>query len=184
VNSDISMAEFQALVEEHQERVRNLCFHFLRNLDDADDIAQEVFIQVYESLGHFREEAQLATWIHRITVNKCLDFLKAKKRKKRFAILTSLFGFSEEEEEVIPDPGENPHEKLEEKERVETLHAAINQLPENQKTALTLNKLEGMSNKEIAAIMDLTLSATDALLHRARKNLEKYLFSYYEKKLL
>ena len=77
--------DFKSLVEIHQEKVRNTCFRFVKNSEDADDVAQEVFIQVYESLDKFRNEAEISTWIFRIAVNKSLDFLRRKKRKKRFA---------------------------------------------------------------------------------------------------
>ena len=76
--------DFQSIVENLQEKVRNTCFRYVNNIEDADDIAQEVFIQVYESMNHFREESQISTWVYRIAVNKSLDFLRSKKTKKTF----------------------------------------------------------------------------------------------------
>jgi len=82
-------ADFRTIVETHQEKVRSTCFRFLNNREDADDAAQEVFVQVYESLSHFRKESELSTWIYRIAVNKSLDLLrksqlmKARKRTWR-----------------------------------------------------------------------------------------------------
>ena len=64
--------DFQSIVENLQEKVRNTCFRYVNNVDDADDIAQEVFVQVYESIDNFREEAQISTWVYRIAVNKSL----------------------------------------------------------------------------------------------------------------
>ena len=66
--------EFESIVRQNQEKVRNICFRYVNNVDDADDIAQEVFIQVFESLSHFREEAQISTWVYRIAVNKSTRF--------------------------------------------------------------------------------------------------------------
>lgn len=176
--------DFQSLVEKLQEKVRNTCFRYVNNIEDADDIAQEVFIQVYESMSRFREEAQMSTWVYRIAVNKSLDFLRSKKRKKRFGQLTSLFQSNGDEEEIIEIPSyDTPEKKLEDKERKEILDLAISKLPENQKTAIILSRYEGFSNKEITKIMDMSLSAVEALMHRAKKNLQKQLQVYFEKNL-
>lgn len=172
---------FESIVKQNQEKVRNICFRYVNNVDDADDIAQEVFIQVFESISHFREEAQISTWIYRIAVNKSLDFIRSKNRKKRFAQLTSLFK-SDEEESIIEIPSfETPDKELDKKERREVVNFALNKLPENQKTVIVLSKYEGFSNSEISKIMDLSLSAVEALMHRAKKNLHKELYNYFEK---
>ena len=179
----VRTTDFKSIVEAHQEKVRNTCFRFVKNPEDADDVAQEVFIQVYESLGHFRKDSELSTWIYRIAVNKSLDFIRKKKRKKRFAQLTSLFGFNEEKEEVVLPATDNPQQDMEAKEDKQVLNSALDQLPENQKTAIMLSKYEGFSNKEIAEIMEVSLSAVEALMHRAKKNLHKLLYDYYENKI-
>ena len=176
--------DFQSIVENLQEKVRNTCFRYVNNVEDADDIAQDVFIQVYESMNHFREESQISTWVYRIAVNKSLDFLRSKKRKKRFGQLTSLFRSTEEGEEIIEIPSYGtPQEELEDKERKEVLDWALSKLPDNQKTAIILSKYEGFNNKEITEIMDLSLSAVEALMHRGKKNLQKELKDYFEKHL-
>lgn len=176
--------DFDNLVITLQEKVRNTCFRYVHNVDDADDIAQEVFIQVYESMTHFREEAQLSTWVYRIAVNKSLDFLRSKNRKKRFSQLTSLFTSNGADEEILEIPSYGtPQQELEDKERKEILDWAISKLPDNQKTAIILSKYQGFSNKEITQIMDLSLSAVEALMHRAKKNLKKKLQDYFEKHL-
>lgn len=176
--------EFRTLVENLQEKVRNTCFRYVNNVEDADDIAQEVFIQVYESMSHFREESQISTWVYRIAVNKSLDFLRSKKRKKRFGRLTSLFRSTEEGEEIIDIPSYGtPEQELEDEERKEILNWALKKLPDNQKTAIILSKYEGFSNKEITEIMDMSLLAVEALMHRAKKNLQKELKNYFEKHL-
>lgn len=175
------MSEFRELVETYQAKVRNICFRYVNNIDDADDIAQEVFIQVFESISHFREEAQISTWVYRIAVNKSLDFIRRKNRKKRFAQLTSIFKAGEEEQ-IIEIPSYNtPDKDLDDKERKEVLDLALGKIPENQKTAIVLSKYEGFSNSEIAKIMNLSLSAVEALIHRAKKNLHKELYNYFEK---
>lgn len=173
--------EFESIVRQNQEKVRNICFRYVNNVDDADDIAQEVFIQVFESLSHFREEAQISTWVYRIAVNKSLDFIRSKNRKKRFALLTSLFKSGEDEGTLEIPSFETPDKELDDKERKEVLDLALTKIPENQKTAMVLSKYEGFSNTEIAKIMDLSISAVEALIHRAKKNLHKELYNYFEK---
>ncbi|GAB4330500.1 MAG: RNA polymerase sigma factor [Calditrichia bacterium] len=171
------------IVETHQEKVRNTCFRFVKNRQDADDLAQEVFMQVYESMHHFREESALSTWIYRIAVNKSLDHLRKKNRKKRLAQIVSIFGFGDSEEEFVPSPGNNPQQNLEEQQRREILQAALDRLPANQKTAIILSKYQGFGNREVAEIMELSISAVEALIHRAKKNLHKMLHEYFEKHL-
>lgn len=176
--------DFQSIVENLQEKVRNTCFRYVNNVEDADDIAQEVFIQVYESMDKFREESQISTWVYRIAVNKSLDFLRSKKRKKRFGQITSLFKSYGEDEEIIEIPSYGtPQKELEDKERKEVLDWALSKLPDNQKTAIILSKYEGFSNKEITDIMDMSLSAVEALMHRGKKGLQKQLKDYFEKHL-
>jgi len=179
------LLSFREIVEAHQEKVRNTCFRYVKNLEDADDLAQEVFVQVYESLTHFREESELSTWIYRIAVNKSLDFLRRSKRKKRFAIITHLFKTNNEgDEEEIPLPADdNPQNDLEESEHKKVIEEALDKLPENQRTAIILSKYEGFKNKEISEIMKISVSAVEALLHRAKKNLHSLLFDYYQKNI-
>jgi RNA polymerase sigma-70 factor (ECF subfamily) len=174
-------AAFRQCVTTYQEKVRNTCFHFVQHAMDAEDIAQEVFVEVFDSIKKFREDAQLSTWIYRIAVNKSLDFIRRKNRKKRFARVISLFG-QDENPINIPAVG-NPQQNMETNERRKLLHWAVSRLPENQQTAITLSKFEELSNREVAEIMGLSLSATEALLHRAKKNLHKKLFHYFEKKI-
>jgi RNA polymerase sigma-70 factor, ECF subfamily len=176
-------SEFRALVELYQEKVRNTCYRYVHNSEDADDLTQEVFIQVHESLPYFREQSEISSWIYRIAVNKALDFIRRQKRKKRFAQVTSLFGSEEAKEGIVPAASSNPHQELEQREQKQILKRAIDSLPENQKTAIILSKYEGFSNKEIASIMSLSVSAVEALLHRAKKSLHSQLYHYFEERV-
>jgi len=172
---------FRELVEKHQDIVVNTCFQFIHNKEDAEDVAQEVFIEVYQSIAGFRKDAKLSTWIYRIAVNKSLDHIRKKKRKKRFAQLVFLDS-SEDDSEVFKVPAlDNPQKELEDSERKKILDYAVNQLPKNQKIAITLSKYEKLSNKEIATILDTSVSAVEALIHRAKTNLHKKLNRYFEK---
>jgi RNA polymerase sigma-70 factor (ECF subfamily) len=171
---------FKIIVEKWQDMVFNTCMGLVQDANDAEDVAQEVFIQVYESVEQFKGESKFSTWLYRIAVTKSLDHLRKKKRKKRFAFLQSLFGVNEEE--VIQDPEfHHPGVKLENKEQAAVLFNAISKLPDNQKAAFTLHKLEGLSYQEVAEALSTTVSSVESLMHRARGNLRKILTNYYQK---
>jgi len=171
---------FSRLVEDWQDMVYNTALGIVQDPDDADDITQDVFVQVYQSISSFKGESKLSTWIYRITLSKALDHEKKKKRKKRFAFVQSLFG--REDEPIHPVEFNHPGVQLEKKESADALFKALQQLPDNQRIAFTLHKLEGQSYQEIAAIMDNTLYAVESLMGRAKSNLRKILGKYYQDK--
>ena len=160
--------------------VLNTCYRFVLNREDAEDIAQEVFLEAYRSLDSFRQESKFSTWLYRIAVTKSLDHLRKKKRKKRFSSLKRVMGFNDPAEElVLPSSIETPAEVLSGSERTEILQNALDSLPDNQKTAFLLSKYDGYSNQEIADVMQTTVSAVESLVHRAKKNLQKKLEKHY-----
>ena len=171
---------FKRLVEDYKEKLINICYGFVNNKEDAEDITQDVFIEVYKSVAHFRGDAKLSTWLYRISVNKSLDFIRKKKRKKRFAKLQNFLG-SERIIDTIPDRDKsNPYTIIENQERIKILYEAIETLTVNQKIVFTLGKSEGLKNKEIAEIIGTSLSSVESLMHRAKGNLRKKLYNYYE----
>ncbi|GDX42066.1 RNA polymerase sigma factor [Bacteroidota bacterium] len=166
---------FRILVEQYQDLVYNTALGIVQNESDAEDVAQEVFIQVYRSIGSFKSEAKLSTWIYRITTTRALDLLRARKSKKRFGLLKRLWETAEESPMENIQDFNHPGVSLERKEEAAQLMTAIAQLPENQKVAFVLHKLEGLSYLEIAEVMGNTLPAVESLMHRARLNLRKIL---------
>ena len=175
---------FEALVLEYQDRVVGTCCRFVHNPQDAEDVAQEVFVEIYRSIGQFRGQSQLSTWIYRIAVTKSLDFVRRMNRKKRLGQVKRLLGFEDQTHEAVfeaPDSSE-PCEQLETQERRELLYRAIETLPESQRVAVLLHKMEQLSIAEVARIMGTTGSAVESLLHRARKRLAKVLKHYYDEK--
>ena len=169
-------------MDTHQRLVYNTSLGILQNTADAEDLSQEVFVQVFHSIKDFKGDCKLSTWLYRITVTKSLDFLRAKKRKKRFAFIQSLFGDESNEPLVEQITFVHPGVQLENKERAGILFKAIDKLPENQKTAFTLNKVEGLSYHEIAEVMQTSVSSVESLLFRAKGNLQKHLGEYYKNK--
>jgi RNA polymerase sigma-70 factor (ECF subfamily) len=177
------MQAFKELVDVYQERIINVCYAFTHNRQDAEDVAQEVFIEIFQSINNFRGEAKLSTWINRIAINRSLDLLRKKKRKKRAVQLRSLFVLAGTSEEPASPENNLPDFEVEQKERARILYSAVKSLPENQSIAITLSEYRGYTNTEIAEIMGITLSAVISLLHRARKNLHLRLYRYYKKNI-
>lgn len=175
----------QFLVSKYHKQVIRTAFHLLQNMDDAEDLAQDVCVEIIESIGSFKGTSSLSTWIYRLTVNKSLNFIKKNKRRLLVKQFESYFHKGEEHKGTrVAEPSE--HDKtFENKERRQLLEKAINSLPENQKTAFILNKYEDLSYKEITEIMSLSLSSVESLLQRAKQNLQKKLivqFSEYTNK--
>ncbi len=165
---------FRSIYDQHCDMVYNLCLNYLQNSDDAQEVTQDVFVSIYKKLDNFRQQSSLKTWIYRIAINKCLDFLKAQKRQKRFGFHISIF---RNENEVLPlhSAFKHPGIVLEQREDLERLLRNINTLPSNQKTALLLKAIDGLPQKEIAEIMGTSLKAVESLLSRAKANLKKIL---------
>lgn len=170
---------FKIIVETWQDMVYNTSLGVVQSAEDAEDVAQEVFIQVYESVHQFKGDSKFSTWLYRIAVTKSLDHIRKKKRKKRFAFLQSIFGANEEEVVHTPD-FHHPGVELENKEKAAVLLRAIEKLPDNQKVAFTLHKMEGLSYQEVAEVMESTVSSVESLMHRAKGNLKKLLTEYYQ----
>lgn len=167
---------FKELVENWQNRVFNTVLGIVQDIQEAEDIAQEVFIQVYQSVKDFRGEAKLSTWLYRIAVTKAFDAERKKKTKKRIANLQTWIGLGEKVEAVH---FYHPGIQLDNKERASILFLAMQKLPENQRIAFTLIKIERLRYEEVANIMSLTVKAVEALMHRAKDNLRKRLQHYY-----
>jgi RNA polymerase sigma factor (sigma-70 family) len=168
---------FKKLVDTWQNMVFNTVLGIVQDMDETEDITQEVFIQVYQSVSGFRGESKLSTWLYRIAVTKALDAERKKKAKKRMGTLRSLMGWGDKEEPVAPF--HHPGVQMEKKETAALLFAAMQRLPENQRIAFTLIKTEGLAYEEVATIMQITQKAVEALMHRAKENLRKQLRNYY-----
>lgn len=172
---------FKQLVTNYRDKVYNTILGFVQQPQDAEDVAQDVFIKVYESIGQFKHESALGTWVYRIAVTQSLDFIRRKKRKKRGGTILGFFGFGERED-MHPAEFEHPGVKAENREKASVLFKAINTLPENQRSAFLLQKLEGLSQNEIAEVLKTSNSAVESLLSRAKANLKKQLTAYYYEK--
>ncbi len=178
-----NQSRFEKLYHEFQKLVYNVALNYLQNTEDAEEVTQDVFVKVYNSLGNFNQKSSYKTWIYRITINQCLDFLKQKNSQKRFFIFGKK---SQNEQEYLnTSTFEHPGILMEQQEDAKILFEIINTLTENQRTAFLLSKLDGVSNTEIAEIMQLSISSVESLIFRAKNNLKEKLadkFSNYRKK--
>ena len=170
---------FRTIVEQWKDMVYNTILGIVQNETEAEDLAQDVFIKVFEKISTFKGDSKFSTWLYRIATTTALDHLRSKKRKKRFGFLKSLGGDGDEKDS-IPD-FHNPGVSLDNKERAAVLFKAIDSLPENQKTAYTLHKLEGLSYRDVSEVLNTTVSAVESLMSRANQNLRKQLVEYYNK---
>ena len=147
----------------------------VHSTEDAEDLAQEVFIEVYLKFSQFREESTLKTWIYRIAVNKCLEYLRKKNAQKRKGAHLDLV-----DNLISPVGFDHPGVRMENRELARILFSAIAKLPENQRIAFTLHKVERLSHEEISAILEKSIASVESLIHRAKQNLKVSLKSYYE----
>lgn len=162
-----SPADFEQLIKKYQANVFRTVMGLLHNKEDAEEITQDVFLKVYDSLPSFNQKAALSTWIYRITINTSLNYLKRKKKIRLFFNLSALLGLAskEKQSETI----------ITEKEEKEAIRKAIQELPEKQKLAFVLTKYEELSQRQVADILEISEGAVEQLVIRARNNLRKKL---------
>jgi len=160
--------ELAEIYQEHKSMVYNLSLQYVWSAEDAEEITQDVFLKVFESLGKFRSESHLRTWIYRITINTSLDFLKAKKRQKRGGGWKPLFMDAPNwnDKELIPFA--HPGIEMESKEKVEEIMRMIFQLPEKQRDAIVLTKIQGESLTDASNLMGVSAKSLENYLLRAK----------------
>jgi RNA polymerase sigma factor (sigma-70 family) len=173
-------ASIKQLVTQFQTRVFNTILNLVQSKEDAEELCQDVFVEVIESAARFRGDSSLSTWIYRIAYNRSLDFIKMKKRKKRFGFLSSLWN---QNNELTTDVSDfiHPGVLLERQEEAALFFKALDELPESQKAVFVLAKLEGLPYSEISEIMKTSESAVESLLVRAKQGLRKILGKYYDR---
>ncbi len=165
---------FDQLVLRHKDRVFNLCYGFFNDYQEANDIAQEIFIKVFRSIKKFRQESSFSTWLYRIAVNTCKNRIKSLEyRFKKWR--KSIDSPSAQTENSAPMEIENgsmsPSASLEQKERSAIVRKAINSLANGKRTVILLRDIEGFTYDEIAEITDLNIGTVRSKLSRARNDL-------------
>ena len=172
---------FKTIVERYERRVINVAYRLLGDQDEAEDIAQETFLKVYLSSKSYKPQAKLFTYLYTIATNLALNRLRKKKRLRWFSLDAWKEGGEEGGGREIPaDPADRPDLSFEQAEREAIVRRALDALPAAQKTAVVLNRYEGLSYKQVAEVMDISVSAVESKLHRAKQMLREKLRAYSE----
>jgi len=166
---------FKDLFDSNVSLVYNVCLRMLGNRQDAEDVTQEVFLEVYKSLKRFRFESKLSTWLYRIAVNRSLNHLRTKKLNRWISLDFSASEVGAPNYDFPSASEDNPDGVMEKKDTERIVQQAIGKLPERQRTALLLHRYEELPYQEIAKIMNVTVASVESLLHRARQTLARRL---------
>ncbi|MEM8965955.1 MAG: RNA polymerase sigma factor [Bacteroidota bacterium] len=161
---------FKELYQLFSDQVYNTALSYTQDVQEAEEITQDVFTQIFRNAVKFKGESAVGTWIYRITINTSLNYLRRRKR----------FGFMRINDHNIDKPDfEHPGVLLERKEDAKALFKVIDTLPNHQKTAFILSFIEDLPRQEVADIMQVSLKAVESLLQRAKKNLRNKLEKIY-----
>ena len=171
---------FEELVRAYQHRLVAVMHHLVGSPEEAEDLAQEVFLRVYRSRKKYRARSKFSTWLFTIANNLALNCLRARQRKPVVHLATGDSGplGPRPAEQVVPDAGTGPVQKVQKQELAAVIRQALDGLNERQRVAVVLNKFEDMNYAEIAEVMGLTTKAVKSLLSRARTNLRAALSEY------
>jgi RNA polymerase sigma factor (sigma-70 family) len=167
--------EFSILVDEYAPMVYRLVYGYFSLREEAEDVTQEVFLSVFQSLSSFKGKARFSTWLYRLTIHKCQEHWRYKKRKKRTVQLLSIFSQKDKMDESIPSLEKDPSAVLQNKELHQQIDHTLKQLPFKQLTAFTLHAIQGLSYEEVAQIMGKSVSSVESLIFRARRMLREKL---------
>ena len=162
---------FKAFIKEHQDKVYNIVLKMVQSHEDAEEITQDVFVDIYKNAFAFRGDSSIPTWIYRIAMNKSVDHLR---RKMRWQFFQSSKNKTNEATDFS-----HPGVQLENREKVKMLFKALGQLSIKQRQAWMLSEMESFSDKEVSEIMSVSVSSVESLLFRARQNLRKILSGYF-----
>jgi RNA polymerase sigma-70 factor (ECF subfamily) len=171
---------FEILVHRHQASVLNLAYRFIGDRTQAKDLAQEVFLRVWQAAKSYEPKAKFATWIYRITANLCFNELKSARRKKLLQFLRFNADHEIQTEEDFPDRSPSAEDLLVARERNLQVTDALQSLPENQRLAIILKRYDDLSYEEIARILNCSVSAVESLLVRAKRTLQEKLKTFEE----
>ena len=174
---------FKLLVERHKLSVLNMCLRFTGRQEEAEDLAQDVFLRIFQAAPRYQETAAFTTYLYRVTMNVCLNYQRRKKILRFFSLDKQSDNGSAETNfhyarRIASD--DKPDIEIERMETSEIVQDAIDSLPENQKIAVIMFRYLNLSYQEIAEILDTSVSAVESRLHRAKLNLKKKLSPYLQ----
>jgi RNA polymerase sigma-70 factor (ECF subfamily) len=177
---DDEVGAFEELVNRYQHRLVAVMHHLVGNAEEAEDLAQEVFLRIYRARKKYRPRSRFSTWLFTIANNLALNCLRARQRKPVVPLPAQDSGplGPRPAEQLVHDRGTGPMQKLDQQELAAVIRRALDGLNERQRMAVILNKFEDMNYAEIAEVMNLGVKAVKSLLSRARVNLRAALSDY------
>lgn len=171
---------FGLLVKKYQDRIYSTIMNYVSNVDEANDLAQETFVKAYAALHRFHGSSAFYTWLYRIAINTAIDHLRKRPGVRVDSLEDDRFremGF-----EPAADKSADPQHALSLKEQKQTLRQAISSLSEKLRTAVILHDVEGLSQEEVAAILNCPVGTVKSRVSRARSELRTMLADYLGKK--
>ena len=167
------MKAYEEIISLYEKKVFSTIYYMVKNENEIEDIAQEVFIKIYKNLNNFKEESSLYTWIYRITINVCID--EIKKRKKVVYLDEEIENDDGEMKMQVEDGAKTPSDIVEEKDIQERLVACIKKLPEDQRIMIVLRDIKGFTYMEIAEMLKMNLGTVKSRINRSRAALKEIL---------
>jgi len=170
---------FGELVSKHKTAVFSAIYSIIGNTQETEDIAQEVFINAYTTAGSFKGKSSFSTWLYRITVNKCMDYLRKRKRKEHYEVeLDKEEGLKLKG--LAMNSADSGYQNTERQELQEIIQKVLNSLPEKYRVILVLREIEELSYQEIARVMKVSVNKVKVLLFRARQKMKEKLLPVYQ----
>tara|TARA_B100001063_G_C16395243_1_gene372134 strand:- start:39 stop:560 length:522 start_codon:yes stop_codon:yes gene_type:complete len=160
------MNDFEKIYADYCSLVYNIALNYLQNTQDAEEVTQDVFLKVYNKRESFKNKSSIKTWVYRIAINTSIDYLRKRSRRPILRVPMN--------EPYVPRnkrEWKHPGTLLEEKEAYQSLFSALNQLPTAQKSSIILLKIEGLSQKKAAKVLEINEKALESLFQRAKKAL-------------
>ena len=171
---DAARERFADLVAHQQRRAVRIAFHYLRDAHDADEAVQDAFVKVFTHMTSYREDLPFEVWFTRILVNGCLDLRKARMRRLRWALPISAGADGKAVRDPVA-PGQSPEQRLVSADRAKAIAAAVEQLPERQRTVFTLCHIGEQTTTEVSQALGLSEATVRVHLFRAIRKLRKLL---------
>jgi RNA polymerase sigma-70 factor (ECF subfamily) len=165
---------FACLVRKYQNRLYNSMVYFLRDETEAEDVVQESFVLSFTRLSRFRGSSSFYTWLYRIAVNTAIS--RRRKKRPQVSIERDLGSAAATRDDDGPAPGD----RLDESERADQLHAALDRLNDEHRLILVLREMDGLSYEQISEILETPVGTVRSRLHRARFRLKEELSTYFE----
>ncbi|MDE0185484.1 MAG: sigma-70 family RNA polymerase sigma factor [Candidatus Poribacteria bacterium] len=174
------MTALAVIVEKHKRHVYRLAFQITKNHEDANDVMQDTFLKVYESIHSFRKESAFETWLYRIVVNQAINLVKRRERRREAPLSGTTETQIRSELKRASNFRNNPHLSVERKELQRHVTQAVNSLPIKHRMVVILHEFEGLTHPKIASILNCSEGTVRSRLHYARKKLRERLKSYVE----